>query len=102
MKWRCGLANTLPLRQRRRAMQLTDYIKAEGISLTTLAKEWGIAPSTLSRNAQGKRWPSEIVLVRSHQRSGGRVSLPDWIETCRTLLESQGIIANQEDQNGKD
>ena len=56
---------------------------------------WGISTTTLSRPLKGERWPSEIVLVKFHDLSGGKVTLADWIENCRPLLESQGILQPQ-------
>lgn len=78
-------------------MQFHEYLKAEGLSITSVANDWGVSISTLSRPIKGERWPSELVLVRSYLMSGGAVGLADWIETCRALLESNGTIERESD-----
>lgn len=78
-------------------MQFHEYLKAEGLSITSVAREWGVSISTLSRPIKGERWPSDLVLVRAYIMSGGRVGLADWIETCRELLESNGTIERESD-----
>lgn len=73
-------------------MQLKDFLEKNQLSVAAVAKEWGISPSTLTRPINGQRWPSELILVKSFQLTAGQVALADWIETCRDLLETQGIL----------
>lgn len=73
-------------------MQLKTFLEHHRLSITQVAKEWGIAPSTLTRAVNGTRWPSETIMVKAHQLSAGKIGLEDWIETCRDLLEKQNII----------
>lgn len=92
-----AVANPLPPRQCLDTMQLKDFLAKHSLSVAAVAKEWGISPSTLTRPINGQRWPSDLIMVRSHQLSAGQVGLEDWIETCRDLLETQGIIAPTKD-----
>lgn len=73
-------------------MQFIDYLKSQNLSLAEVARDWGVAPSTLSRPAKGERLPGIDIIVRAYVLSDGIVSLPDWIETCRPLLETSGAI----------
>lgn len=76
-------------------MQLKDFLANHSLSVAAVAKEWGISPSTLTRPINGQRWPSDLIMVKSFQLSAGQVALADWIETCRDLLETQGILEPQ-------
>lgn len=76
-------------------MKPITFLESKGLSITKAAREMGVSTTTLSRPLKGERWPSEHVLVRFHELSGGEVSLADWIDTCRDLLERQGILSKQ-------
>lgn len=73
-------------------MQFKDFLHARGLTLSEVARQWGVPVSTVSRPAKGQRWPSPLVMVRAYFLSEGAVGLADWIEVCRPLLESEGII----------
>jgi hypothetical protein len=73
-------------------MQFKDFLHSKGLSLSDVARLWGVPVSTVSRPAKGQRWPSQLVMVKAFYLSEGAVGLADWIEVCRPLLESEGII----------
>lgn len=73
-------------------MQFLDFLNSRGLSLRKVAQEWGVSTSTLSRPAKGERWPTDFVMVRAFVMSDGQVSLADWIETCRGILETSGVL----------
>ena len=79
-------------------MKLADCIKAKGRSITSVAKEWGIPVSSLTRAMNGQRWPTPTILVRAHEFSNGKVKLADWIETCRPFLREAGVINQSESE----
>lgn len=82
-------------------MQLKAFLEKHNLSVSAVAAEWGISPSTLSRPVNGQRWPSELIMVRAFHLSNGAVSLPDWMETCADYLEKQGITPKGK-PNGKE
>ena len=78
-------------------MQLKAFLKMHLLTVTEVAARWGVVRPVLQRAVQGQRWPNAKILVKAHQLSGGKVTLADWIETCRPMLIADGIITESSD-----
>lgn len=63
------------------AMPPLDWMKSQKPPLSSagLAKEWGMQPSSIWRPATGRKEPSYTIIALFFTRSGGRVSIEDWI-----------------------
>lgn len=75
------------------------WMAQAGFSNYSLAKEWGMAPSSLWRQLNGKREPSFEMMVRFHIASRGEVKLSDWIRFAKPDIEALGVSPKK--RNGK-
>lgn len=83
-------------------MQLIDWIKANRLTLSGIAEEWGIHKATLSRIVRGtpESYPTFPMIVRAWVLTGGKVGISDWIDLFRPKLEAEGIVPPPAKPNG--
>jgi hypothetical protein len=73
-------------------MQMLEWLTKNHMSISEVARHFGVAPITLHRNVTGARWPSAEIMVSCYRLTNRQVDLVDWIETCRDLLLEAGVI----------
>ena len=61
-------------------MRLSDYLKAEGMTLAQFGSQIGISASTVHRYATGLRVPKPEVMSRVFAATDGRVTPNDFFD----------------------
>lgn len=63
----------------RRSMQLTEYLRAHGLTHKEFAERIGAQQPTVTRYANGKRFPLRKHLIRIREATGGAVTADDFL-----------------------
>lgn len=63
-------------------MELSEYIKAQGLTPSGFAEQIGVPPSTITRVMSGKRKPGFDLLEKIHAATNGAVEPNDFLPRC--------------------
>lgn len=62
-------------------MTLKEFLSIEGNSAAKVAAVLCVSQPTVTRYANGDRWPDREMIIRIKEATGGAVDFPDWFQT---------------------